>query len=284
MEANRPRGREDRKLRKNYKLTKKQIFVPLIVFILLLGPNLSFGQRYFHMKEKEVYQKFKIANRFFLKGKEHFLKENYKKAEKELKKCIKELAEHVEAHFYLCQILYKKGDLHQALEHIEKAKENFEYMADLQEYAHLDYISQLREQMDILDENLSNLQGKLSKTQNYETRSVLESQISSIEQKKGTIKSKLTEPIPPVESIPSDYFYFHGNIFFKLKRYQEAHVQYLEAVKVNPQHGNAYNNLASLHFMAKQYQEALNYLDQAEASGAKVNPEFKKAILKALGK
>lgn len=36
--------------------------------------------------------------------------------------------------------------------------------------------------------------------------------------------------------------------------------------------------------MGKQYQKALDYLNQAEANGAKINPEFKNAILKALEK
>jgi tetratricopeptide (TPR) repeat protein len=86
------------------------------------------------------------------------------------------------------------------------------------------------------------------------------------------------------EEIPADYFYLHGNIFFKIKRYKEAHEQYQEAIKINPKHGNAYNNLANLYYIAKQYQKALDCLNLAEAHGAKINPEFKKAILKAIEK
>jgi hypothetical protein len=35
--------------------------------------------------------------------------------------------------------------------------------------------------------------------------------------------------------------------------------------------------------MAKRYEKALFYLEKAGSCGAKVNPEFKKAIYKAMG-
>ena len=271
-------------MKENRGLFKKRICVTLIVFILLLGPNFSFGQKHFFMKEKQMYEKFKMANKIFLKGKEYFLKENYKKSEKELKKCIETMPEHVEAHFYLSQVLYKKEDFQKALEHIEKAKTNYKLMADLFAYAYQERIFQLREQVDIIDSNISILQDKRSKTTNPDTIRTLDGEITSLEQQIGIVRSKLTDFAPPSESIPSDYFYFHGNILFRLNKYQEAFREYLEAIKINPQHGNAYNNLANLYHMGKEYQKALDCLNQAEANGAEINPKLKKEILKALGK
>ncbi len=271
-------------MNENCKPVEKQIFLSLIVFILLLGPNFSFGQKNFYMKEKQMYQKFKMANKSFLKGKGYFLKENYKQSEKELKKCIETMPEHVEAHFYLSQLLYKKADFQKALEHIEKAKTYYKLMSDLYEYAYQQRIFQLREQVDIINSNIENLQNKLSNATNPDTARSLEGQITSLDQQIGIIRSKLTDFVPPTESIPSDYFYFHGNILFKLNKLQEAFREYLEAIKINPQHGNAYNNLANLYHMGKEYQKALDCLNQAEANGAEINPKLKKAILKALGK
>lgn len=272
------------KMNENCKPVEKQIFISLIVFILLLGPNFSFGQKHFFMKEKQMYEKFKMANKIFLKGKEYFLKENYKKSEKELKKCIETMPEHVEAHFYLSQVIYKKEDFQKALEHIEKAKTNYKLMADLFDYAHQERIFQLREQVDIINSNISILQDKRSKTTNPDTIRTLDAEITSLESKIGIVRSKLTDFVPPSESIPADYFYFHGNILFRLNKHQEAFREYLEAIKINPQHGNAYNNLANLYHMGKEYQKALDCLNQAEANGAEINPKLKKAILKALGK
>ncbi len=260
-------------MRKNFKLIKNQIFILLIVFILLFGANFGFTQKHFYMKEKEIYQKFKAANKNFLKGKELFLKGDYNKAQKELEKCVDKMTEHVEAHFYLSQILYKKGYFHRALEHIEKAKANFEFMADLQIYAYQQYIEQLKRQKEELGMNLLNLKEQLHQTTNPDTKRALENQITQVQQKIGVIKNRISEPLPSEESIPANYFYFHGNIFFKLKKYQEAHTQYLEAIKINPKHEKAYNNLATLYYMAKQYQKALEYLNQAEANGVEINPE-----------
>ena len=271
-------------MKENCGLFKKRIYVTLIVFIFLLAGRFNFGQKHFYMTEKEMYEKFKMADKDFLKGKEYFLKGNYKKSEKELKKCIETMPEHVKAHFYLSQVLYKKEEFQKALEHIEKAKENFELMAGLFAYAYQQYILQLREQEDILDSQISELREKLSGTTDDDTIRRLEAQVGSLEQKKGIIISRLTEPVPPSGSIPADYFYFHGNILFRLNTHQEAFREYLEAIKINPQHGNAYNNLANLYHMGKEYQKALDCLNQAEANGAEINPKLKKAILKALGK
>ena len=194
------------------------------------------------------------------------------------------MPEHVEAHFYLSHLLYKKADFQKALEHIEKAKTYYKLMANLYEYAYQQRVFQLREQVDIINSNIENLQNKLSTATNPDTVRSLEGQLTSLDQQKGIVRSKLTDFVPPTESIPSDYFYFHGNILFKLNKYQEAFREYLEAIKINPQHGNAYNNLANLYHMGKEYQKALDCLNQAEANGSEINPKLKKAILKALGK
>ena len=115
-------------------------------------------------------------------------------------------------------------------------------------------------------------------------RSKVESAIGAIEGEIATINSRLTKPIPTEEETPASYFYLHGNIFFKLRKFEEAYAQYQEAIRINPKFGDAYNNLANLYYMSKQYQKALECLNQAETSGAEVNPALKKAVLKALGK
>ena len=98
------------------------------------------------------------------------------------------------------------------------------------------------------------------------------------------INDRLKTPIATVSEMPADYYYVHGNILFKLKKYNESFKQYMETVRANPNHGNAYNNLANLNFMAKRYEKASYYFEKAESCGAKVNPKFKKAILKAMEK
>jgi pentatricopeptide repeat protein len=236
------------------------------------------------MKEKEVFEKYKIARKYFEKGKNLYEKGEYTWAQKELDKCIEVMPQHVYAHFYLSQIIYKKGNFPKALDHMEKAKANFDYMTGLYSLAYQDYIDQLREEKDQLDKDVFALKLQLSETKDPQEKAKIQTAIGLAEQKIGIVNSRLTEPVVQEESMPADFCYFHGNVFFKLKRYQEAYREYLEAIKIDPEHGNAYNNLANLYFMSKNYQKALDCLNQAEQNGVKINSKFKKAILKALKK
>jgi len=71
-------------------------------------------------------------------------------------------------------------------------------------------------------------------------------------------------------------------ILGSLAKPRASYEYYRQALKIDPTHGNASNNLASLYYMIKKYDKALYYLNQAEANGADINPDFKKALLKAM--
>jgi tetratricopeptide (TPR) repeat protein len=266
------------------KKKKKKIIIYSFILILFLGTPSLFGQKDYTREERKLFQRYKIANSFFEKGKKNFLKEDYRKAEKELKKCLKKMPEHSGAYFFLSQISYKWGNLERSLEEIENAKKNYAYIGKVKANIEQLYILELQELKMQKQEKLELLRESLSRAQSASARSQIEGGIGTIEADIGTINSQLSRPLISPEQMPADYFYFHGNILFKLKRYEEANTQYQEAIKINPQHGDAYNNLASLCYLAKQYQKALDYLEQAEANGAKINLEFKKAILKAIKK
>lgn len=266
------------------KKKKKKIIIYSFILILFLGTPSLFGQKDYTREERQLFQRYKIANSFFEKGKKNFLKEDYRKAEKELKKCLKRMPEHSGAYFFLSQISYKCGNLEKSLEEIENAKKNYAYIGKVKANIEQLYILELQELKMQKQEKLGLLRESLSRPQSASERSQIEAGIGTVEADIGTINSQLSRPLPSPEQMPADYFYFHGNILFKLKRYEEANTQYQEAIKINPQHGDAYNNLSSLCYLAKQYQKALDYLEQAEANGAKINPEFKKAILKAIEK
>lgn len=255
----------------------------LFVFIFMLGALFCFGQKDYTREEKLLFQRFKIANKYFEDGKKHFLKEEYKKAEGELKKCLEKMPEHSGACFILSQISDKKGNLDQALEQIEKAKENFAKMAKIKTNFEQLYILELQEQKMEKEEKLRELKVAVSNV-HPDRRSRVAASIGEMEADIGVINSQLSKPIPTEEEMPADYFYLNGNIFFKLRKFEEAYSQYQEAIRINPKFGDAYNNLANLYYMSKQYQKALECLNQAETSGAEVNQALKKAVLEALGK
>lgn len=274
----------------NKKIKREKIFIKrgisnlLVIFIFFLGINYIFGQKGFFADEKKMIQKFKIADKFFQKGKSYFIKKKFNKAEKELNKCLEIMSQHSEACFYLSNIFYDRKDIKQALKYIEQAEKNFKFITKMHVSAFDDYLKQLREQKNGLEEKLLDYRGRLARTQNIAQKRELENVINSIDGNIRLINSKLSDPLPPVAKIPSGYYYLHANIFFKMKNFKEAYTQYMETIKLNPKHGKAYNNLAIIHYMSKQYQRALEYLNKAEANGAKVNPKFKEAILKNLKK
>lgn len=255
------------KLSRNHRKIKRQISILLAVFLLFIGLASGFGQKRLLMDDT-AFQKFKLSKRMFEKGKVYFLKGKYKKAEKSLKECLEGFPRYSQADYLLSQIFYKEEDFSKALEHIEKAKANYGFMADLLKTTQQKYLDDLRTRKQALQSNLAALSSQRD--------------IDEVKKSISDIDARLNEPLPEASEKSADYCYFHGNIFMKLKKYNNAHAQYIEALKINPKHGNASNNLASLYYMIKKYRKALDYLTQAEANGIKINQEFKKAIQNAL--
>lgn len=241
----------------------------LIFFFLFLGNTLIFCQEQFKMDEN-TFQQFTRAKRMFEKGKVFFLKKNYKKSEPALLKCLEYFPQYSQADYFLAQIYYNKQEYVNALKHMDSAKENYGVMANLLVAAQNKYLQELREERRVRQEQLPEITSKSD-------RERAKKELSDID-------TRLSEPVPVLPQKSADYYYFHGNIFMKLKKFNEAHSQYLEALQIDPTHGNASNNLASLYYMIKKFDKALFYLNQAEVNGVAINPEFKKALLEATKK
>lgn len=247
---------------------KAIVSLPILTLVcLLLFTTLSFSQEQFKMDEN-TFQQFTRAKRMFEKGQVFFLKKNFKKAEPAFKKCVESFPQYSQADYFLAQIYYNKQDYVTALKHIENAQKNYGFMANLLVAAQHKYFDEIRTEI-----------------QNRKSRLVELTLLSEIERAKKDIQdleARLKDPIPVMPTESASYYYFHGNILMKLKKFNEAHAQYVEALKIDPTHGNASNNLASLYYMIKKYDKALYYLNQAEANGVEINPDFKKALMKAM--
>ena len=257
----------------------------LVIFlipILLIFNGLALGQERFLM-DQNTFQKFKQAKRMYVKGEQLYLKGKLAKAQDALEKCVEVFPRYSEAYFILAQVEYKLKDYSAALDHIANAKTHFKFMSDIRVSTQLEYLDTLREQRQKLQEQLRGLREQLSSAKNDADRSRIESAIGTAEMQVSQIDNRVHSPIPNIEDIPADYHYVHGNIFMKLKKFQEAHKQYLEAVRVDPTHGNALNNLSNLYFMVKNYDKAKEYMDKAEIAGFKVNEKYKSALMKVLG-
>ncbi|MFQ6069173.1 MAG: tetratricopeptide repeat protein [Candidatus Aminicenantales bacterium] len=267
----------------------KTIFTSIfLVAVFLSGTLLLFTQEEDWTREEyKLLQKFKMAKGIFEKGKKFFLKKNYRKAEAEFMKCLEAMSEYADADFYLSQIYYNQGDLDKALACIEKAKKNYKFLIKVNLNREHQYLIQLRNQRDKLTRYQEFLRNELGKASDQEQQGKLKGEIWKVGDKIKTIdieiRKYLDEQKEPPE-LPANYFYHHGNILIRQNKFQEAFNQYQEAIRIDPKHGNAYNNLANIYFLAKNYEKAWECLKKAQEYGAKVNSKFKEAVREALKK
>lgn len=264
--------------------TVRRCFSAWLGWVILLSVvPFCFGQKDFGMDEKLKVEQYKRANPLFLGGQKDFVKEKFQKAREKLEKCIEFMPEHANAWLLLAQIESMENNLPKALEDVQKAKTNFVHIAQFQTLTEERLFDKLRGQKSSLEEQVSQLEDELA-LQSGEAKARGSARINQIKAQITAIDMQTKRPVGAAIDIPAEYFFIHGNIFFKLRQYNDARDQYLEVIKRDPSHANAYNNLANLYFMSKKYQKALDYLNQGESNGATVNPKLKEAVLKALGK
>lgn len=236
---------------------KRALSIIMAAFFCVLLSGWSFAQEDFTREERMLFQRYQSASKRFEKGKDEFGKGKIDKAENEFNECLKIMPEHADAYFMLSQISYKRGDLEKALTQMETAKENYHFIVKMK---------MNMEQVRILKMQEARDEGR------YDERGTQ------------ALDHRLNRPVATKEEIPADYHYIHGNILFKLREFQKAYDMYLQAVTVDPKYTDAYNNLANICLMSKQYEKGLEYLNMAAENGVKVNEKLKEAILKAAGK
>ena len=257
-------------------------FIVGVLFLTVLVPPLL-AQKDFNMEEKKLIERYKRANPLYLDGAKQFAKGNLDKAEKKLLAALAIMPEHADACYVMAQVHLKRKALPEALAAITEAEKNHVFIARLHTFTYQEYLDQLRQQRQDLEARRQRVKEALSRwpisTSNPDPeRDRLENEEQSLNQNILTIDSRLNSPIPPTFEVPADYYYIHGNALYELRRPLEAAAQYREVIRLDPHHGNAYNNLALVTFSQGKYREALDCLVQAEAAGAKVNPDFKKAL------
>ena len=180
-----------------------------------------------------------------------------------------------------------KKDYIKALVHIELAKVNYKFISEFMVNSQIQYVNSLREQKRKLEWDIKDMEQIIREKrfkgttpeQQYSQLSETKGKVAHAQQTLSEIDQRLHTPIPKVPETREEFCYIHGNILFKLKRYQDAYSQYSEVVRINPDHGKAHNNLANLNFMGRRYKEALSHVKRAEECGIKVDPEFKDSIL-----
>ncbi len=254
------------------------VALALVAGAFLLALPLA-AQKNFNQEEKQTIEKYKRANVHFLKGAEYLKKGKFEKARKEADICLEIFPGYADAHLIIAQLQYQQGALDPALKEIETAKSEFTTFSKFYSYSYQEYLNRLRDERDQAESRINEMSNALSTATSSTEKMRLENQISKAKQNLATLDTRLHDPIPPTPDIPAEYHYIHGNILFKMKRFNEAQELYLAAINADPRHASAYNNLINIYFARNDMADALKYLQQAEANGVTVNEKLKKAIL-----
>lgn len=249
----------------------------LLVGLLWLQAPLA-AQKNFNQDEKATLEKYKRAKAHFVKGAEHLGKGRLEKVQKEIDASLKILPDYADAHLLSAQLRYQQGQYESALTAVENAESGFGAIRKFYLDSYQDYIDRLREERDQKDARLQELSLELSKAQTPAMKQQIEANITQLKTTLTTLDNRLREWIPKEIDMPADYHYIHGNILFKMKRYTEARGLYEAAVKTDPHHASAYNNLISIFFTQGDTVQAMKFLEQAETNGVPVNEKLKKAV------
>jgi len=254
------------------------IVLAMVAAALLLALPLR-AQKDFNQAEKETVEKYKRARTHFLKGGEHLKKGKIDKARKEAETALEIFPDYAEAHLLMAQLEYQDARFENALKEVMTAKTDFSTFGKLYTFSYQEYLDRLRQQRDEKQAYADALAATASAAKDNSERMRIEAQVSKTKQDMTTIDMRLHDPIPSTLELPAEYQYIHGNILFKLRRYDEALALYQAAVQADPRHANAYNNLISIAFARNDMAGALKYLEQAEANGVTVNERLKKDLL-----
>lgn len=247
------------------------IFIFIILSLLLTGPAYS------KTNHPDRYR-LKKAEKYLRTGEEYYNKGDLEKAEKSLKIGLEIFPEYHKYHKILSHIFFRKGDFQKALSHIEKAENFFELALDKKQGITIKKIQEIKTL--IMD-----LKGKLTTRAESQcrTKAINEPIVRMIKEKERQLRTlSIEQDITSVPEIPADYFYFHGNIYLKMKKYSKAKEQYKKTIISNPKHKNAYNNLVVISCLQKQPGEASSYINLASKNGIQLNPKLVSGVYKTI--
>jgi glyoxylase-like metal-dependent hydrolase (beta-lactamase superfamily II)/Flp pilus assembly protein TadD len=227
----------------------------------------------------DVMKAFQAANAHFARGVGDFERNETEKALAALEESVRTLPRHAFARYYIANILYIRKDYAGALAQMEASLADYDAMVGLFEQAD-------RMKLDNMDGLLHSLQGVADESGSCRDRRSVEFFGSQVVDKGKAVQDAAKRRRQAQERMKAHYAYFCGNILFQLKRLADAAARYEDALRIDPGHANAYNNLAAIYFLAKLYPNAVQVLDRAEANGVEdqLNLKLKEAAYAAEGR
>ena len=252
----------------------------LMCCVLFLTAGLIYGQADKKKEEFKRLQNFKKANVSYKKGLTSFAKGNLKKADSYFIKCIKTFPDHASAYYYRSKVLYKQGNLEEAEGNIVTAKQNYDaYVTMNKAVFNRTRAKYAENQADLRKER----DGSFIAKNDYEGGRGGRTG-PGVDSRKALNKARedYQKYLASVDIVRADYHFQHGQIHFKNKKAQPAIVEFLQAIKLNPKHSLAYNNLAAILYMTKNYKAASDIISQAQAEQVTINPKLIEAVKQKL--
>lgn len=245
----------------------------LLLPVAFLFPAAGQGEGQ-NKKEIELFLK---AHAHFQQGNDRLARNDMEGAAASLQHCLEMLPLHDRAHFLLAEIRLKQRRLAEAEAHIQKAEQSFPEFREWYRRHFSPYLDDLRGKQVANRLRLSVL-GESNATASCGSRRHITYAATSLRSQDSAINTILAAFPPQEETIPAAYHYVHGNIHFLSGRHDLARKEYELTLEKDPRHGGACNNLANLYYLRGQIAAARNYLEKAVKYGARVNPEFRKAL------
>jgi tetratricopeptide (TPR) repeat protein len=200
-------------------------------------------------------------------------------AGRQFNRCLDALPENPNACFGMAYIANETGDITKALLWMEKAEQASLYLNQVWENQKTGLFKLSQEEKDRLLELSLGLQYKgehtsVCRSQEYFRES------DKAAQKAQDISAKGSTDDSPF-AVPAEYFSLHGNLLFKMKRFEEAEAKYLEALALAPGHERCLNNLINIYFISGKIEQARSWLEKALQRKVRINPGLVQAVRQA---
>ena len=263
-------------------VTRKPRLILITFFLSIVGLGVALaGQTPSDMDK--AFEKLKASSAAFAAGLKDFEAGRTDKAEAGFSSCLAKFPEHAYARYYLANILYGRGEFPAALKQMELSVNRLDLMKALGERADqlkAEKLGDVQRSLDAMWESAARSE------QPCRNRRSIEFDKREAQDESLKAETAAAERAAAFTRIKAHYTYFMGNILFRLQRVPEAFRSYEEAVRLDPRHADAYNNLVAICFVANQYAAAQAFLARAEGQGLdeSLNLELKGKLFKALGR
>lgn len=222
----------------------------------------------------EVLAKYKTLEKRMDGAKRLFQARDLQKAVGEFQKCLDLLADHHEAHYFLGQIRYHQGEIPEALKHAQSAIRSLD---------HLDrsYAAAEAERRAFAERRIDVLQYTVDQYGKEEPGGCMADTVADAKTSIRELKSesKSAGAGKALFAVPAGYHFLEANSLFRLGRLDEAIAQQQQALKRDPQHAGAWNNLIHFRFLKGDVEGAREAIRQAEGRAMAIQPNVRKEVL-----